>query len=112
MRYGGSLATMNWVLTAAHCVKHDDLQKGRRIRLGTLDLANKPGATYRIDRVVRHAQYDPKTKVNDLALVHFVADARTDESSAGRIAPIRLYGTEVVPMVREQLAPADASAAG
>ena len=45
--------------------------------------------------MVRHADYDSKTNENDIALVHIVADEKTDPNNPHRaIREIRLYGEE------------------
>ncbi len=90
---GGALIAKGWVLTAAHCVQPDDLARGRRVRLGTQDLEFDEGVTFRIDHVVRHQGYVAAEHLNDIALIHFVADDQTDPDSEVRIAPIRLNGT-------------------
>jgi len=47
--------------------------------------------TYKIDRMVRHADWNKNAHAYDIALVHFVADAETHPENAGPVEAIPLY---------------------
>ena len=88
---GGTLIADGWVLTAAHCINAERIKNGHRVRLGSSTIDLEEGATYRIDRMVRHADYNKAKHYYDIALVHYVADAETNAEDAGPIEPLALY---------------------
>lgn len=72
---GGSHLGSGWIVTAAHCVygkNGDHLKKGDVLVLtGTTSLVNGGDRLSLIDDPVFHEGYDPATKLNDIALLHF-----------------------------------------
>ncbi|KAM3962346.1 vitamin K-dependent protein C [Aphomia sociella] len=72
---GGTLVSLRWVVTAAHCVR-----KRLYVRLGEYDLVmkNRGEMEMRVTEAVIHPLYDPDTVVNDVAMLRLPAPARPD----------------------------------
>ncbi|CAG4937724.1 unnamed protein product [Colias eurytheme] len=72
---GGTLISLRWVVTAAHCVR-----KRLYVRLGEHDLLIRSygEVEMRVTEAVIHPQYDPDTVVNDVAMLRLPAPARPD----------------------------------
>ncbi|XP_061709503.1 vitamin K-dependent protein C [Cydia pomonella] len=72
---GGTLISLRWVVTAAHCVR-----KRLYVRLGEHDLLlrNRGELEMRVTEAVIHPLYDPDTVVNDVAMLRLPGPARLD----------------------------------
>lgn len=65
---GGSIIAFKWVLTAAHCFSSSTKPSSVRVKAGATNY-QVGGNWTRIEMVVRHPRYNPKTEQNDIALI-------------------------------------------
>ena len=77
---GGAFIAANWVMTAAHCVSKESINKIQV--LGNTNALSEGGTVYDVDRIVIDEQYDPDTSDRDVALLHIT------KSFTGRTIPL------------------------
>ncbi|XP_028041354.1 trypsin-3 [Bombyx mandarina] len=72
---GGTLVSLRWVVTAAHCVR-----RRLYVRLGEHDLLlrNYGELEMKVTEAVVHPRYDPDTVINDVAMLRLPTSARPD----------------------------------
>jgi secreted trypsin-like serine protease len=66
---GGTIVGSNWVLTAAHCVCPNPKRTAQTVFIGSTKLSSSDGHIVAIETISCHEQFDPRSLVNDIALL-------------------------------------------
>ncbi|XP_055586917.1 transmembrane protease serine 9-like [Uranotaenia lowii] len=84
VRCGAALLNEKFFITAAHCFKFFD---PIAVVTGIDDATDALADSYPISRIIKHKDYDPRTKQNDIALVEVEKPVKLNQN----VQPICLY---------------------
>ncbi|KAM9313415.1 tissue-type plasminogen activator [Gastrophryne carolinensis] len=90
---GGTLIDRCWALTAAHCLPERTANK-LRVKLGKTWQAkfDKQEQSFRVERIIKHPQFDEDTFDNDIALLKLKSCAMETDTSRPACMPVRGQG--------------------
>ncbi len=88
---GGVLIDDSWILTAAHCVTYDKIDRPKlpndiEVSVGIHDLDSFNGPRHDVTAIYRHPDYDTTSLVNDIALLRLATPSGQQ--------PIQLFSGE------------------
>ncbi len=97
---GGTLIQQTWVVTAAHCVLHNDERytaEQIHVTLGEHDRTKTEGTEQQINiiQVIPHPDYDAQSNNNDIALLQLATPA-TLGNGVGTVAPVITPGDDAL----------------
>ena len=82
---GGSIASENWIVTAAHCLP--GLTAGDIEVVAGITTLGEPGSTRStVQQIISHPQYDDVTLENDIALLRLASPLSLDGATKSAIA--------------------------